>query len=456
MTVNRQRLSHSRRRTGTSRSWCSFNRVVKRTAICECAIVSEARSAMTNLDTKEPIRDTPRDGRGRSRAAGAGIPLGRWGGVPVSARWSVLVILALFAEVLATSALPAARPGHATGAYWLVGLLTAAVFLVTVVAHEVAHAVTARHYGVQVKGITLWMLGGATELDGESRSPRAEAMVAVAGPATSIGLGAISAALAWSIGGSGLLGAALSWLAGISVFLGVFNLLPGAPLDGGRLLRALLWRRYNDRSRAGYTAARVGRGLGFILIALGFVELVLTGSLAGLWLGFVGCFIVGSATVEARASQAEGLAGLAVSDVMTGAPIVLADWWTVEQVLAGLSPDPGAAGQIYPLVDFGGQATGALTRHDLDRVPVAVRADTRIRDIVRARRIQPLVIQPGTKLSDVALVLRQHAGIAVVVDHDNHPLGIVTTDDLTRAARSAKPVVLGFRHRVDRYHRSLR
>jgi Zn-dependent protease len=209
-----------------------------------------------------------------------------------------MFILVLFAEVLATSALPAARPGHSASAYWLFGVVTAVVFLITVVAHEVAHAFTARHFGIRVKGITLWMLGGVTELDGESPSPRADAVVAAAGPATSIGLGALSAGLAWWVGGSGLLDAALAWLAGVSVFLGLFNLLPAAPLDGGRLLRALLWRRYDDRARAGYVTARVGRGIGFILIALGVVELILTGSLAGLWFGFVGWFIVGSATVR--------------------------------------------------------------------------------------------------------------------------------------------------------------
>jgi Zn-dependent protease len=362
--------------------------------------------------------------------------------VPVSARWSVLLTLGLFAQVLATSVLPPARPGHATGAYWLVGLLTAAVFLVTVLAHEVAHAVTARHYGIPVKSITLWMLGGVTELDGESPSPRADAMVAVVGPATSIGLGAVSAALAWSTGGSGLLGSALIWLAGSSVLLGVFNLLPGAPLDGGRLLRALLWRRYGDRARAGYSAARVGRALGFVLIALGFVEILVTGSLAGLWLGLVGWFIVGSATIEGHASQAERLKGMRVGDVMTSPPIIFADWWTVERVLAGLSLD--ATGPLtYSLVDFGGQATGAVTRRDLDRVPVGVRADTRIRDIVRGRRAQPLQVRAEAKLSEIALVLRQHAGIAVVVDDENHPIGTLTTDDLARAAGSAGRIVAG-------------
>jgi Zn-dependent protease len=362
--------------------------------------------------------------------------------VPVSARWSVLVVLALFAEILATSALPSSRPGHATGAYWLAGFLTAVVFLITVVAHEVAHAITARHYGMRVKGITLWMLGGVTELDGESPSPRADAVIAVAGPAASIGLGAVSAGLAWSVAGSGLLGAALSWLAGVSVFLGIFNLLPAAPLDGGRLLRALLWRHYKDRARASYRAARVGRALGFVLIALGLAELVLTGSLAGLWLGFVGWFIVGSATIEARASQAEGLAGLRVGDVMSGQPTVLADWWTVEQVRTGLAPDSTAAAQVYPLVDFAGQAAGVVTRRDLDQVPIGVRADTRVRDIVR-HRIRPIVVRRETTLSEVALQLRQHAGIAVVVDDDNHPIGTVTTSDLTRPAGSVNHPPLG-------------
>ncbi len=279
----------------------------------------------------------------------------------------------------------------------------------------------ARHYGIGVKRITLWALGGFTELDGESPSPRAEALVAVAGPATSIGLGAVSGVLAWWAGGSGLLGAALSWLAAISVLLGVFNLLPGVPLDGGRLLRALLWWRYQDRARAGYVAARVGRALGFVLIALGFVELVAAGSVAGLWIAFVGWFIVGAATAEAHVGQAEGLKGLRVGDVVALSPTVLAEWWTVEQVLAQASPDHAVA-QAFPLVDFGGQATGALTLRDLQRVPAGRRAETRIRDIVRTRRLWPLLVRREDLLTEIALPMRQRRGIAVVVDDENHPL----------------------------------
>ena len=172
---------------------------------------------------------------------GTGIPLGHYGGVRVDAHWSVLVIVALLTELLAASVLPDAAPHHSRAAYIGIAAAGAVVFLAGLLAHELAHALVARHYGMPVQRITLWMLGGMTELGGEPPSPRADALVAAAGPATSLVLGGGFAGLAWLAGG-GLLGSALAWLAVVNVFLGVFNLLPGAPLDGGRLLRALLWR----------------------------------------------------------------------------------------------------------------------------------------------------------------------------------------------------------------------
>ena len=122
---------------------------------------------------------------------------------------------------------------------------------------------------------------------------------------------------------------------------------------------------------------------------------------------------------------------------MAHSPTVLADWWTVEQVLAQASPDHAVA-QAFPLVGFGGQASGALTLRDLHRVPVGRRAETRIRDIVRARRVQPLVARRDALLTEIALPMRQRGGIAVVVNDENHPIGVLTADDLARAARSVE------------------
>jgi CBS domain-containing protein len=202
-------------------------------------------------------------------------------------------------------------------------------------------------------------------------------------------------------------------------------------------MRALLWRHYHDRARASHVAARVGRVLGFVLIALGFLELLAAGSFAGLWIAFVGWFIVGAATAEEHAGQAEGLKGLRVDDVIAHSPTVLPEWWTVEQVLAQAPPDDAAA-RAFPLVDFEGRATGALTLRDLQRVPVGRRAETRLRDIVRARRVQPLFVSRNALLTEIALPMRQRGGIAVVVDDENHPIGVLTADDLTRAARSVE------------------
>lgn len=362
------------------------------------------------------------------------LPLGRWGGVTVCGHWSVLVTLALFADVLAVSALPAAQPGRGSLAYWLAGSLTAAVFVVTVLAHELAHAVVARHYRMPVRRITLWALGGMTDLGGESPTPRADALVALAGPLTSLGVGAVSALLAWAVGGSGLLGAALAWLAGISVLLGVFNLLPGAPLDGGRLLRALLWRHYRDRASAERSAAVAGRTLGILLVALGFLEF-LAGGFAGLWLALIGWFIMSGAATEAESARVDRLRGLRAEDVMTPARVVVAEWWTVQQLLAQLTPDQ-VAQPVFPLVDFGGQASGAVTLADLERVPAEHRADTRIRDVTR--RPRPMVVPHDALLADIVTPMRLHGGIAVVTAAENRPIGVITSTELVRAARLAE------------------
>ena len=243
-----------------------------------------------------------------------GLPSGTRAGVRISANWSVLFTLALFTYLLASSTFPLAQPGESTFGYWLVGALTTAVFVITLLAHELAHAAMARHHGVRVRGITLWILGGITELDDEPQTPRADLLVAAAGPVTSLGLGVISGILAWFIGGTGLLTAALRWLAGLTVMFAVFNLLPGAPLDGGRMLRALLWRHYQDRARAAGAARQAGRVLGSILIALGCLATI-AGALTGLWLALVGWFIEAGAAAERVAGQVDQIKGLPADDM---------------------------------------------------------------------------------------------------------------------------------------------
>jgi len=380
--------------------------------------------------------------RGRQATAG-NLPLGHWRGVEVDAHWSVLLTVGLFATILATATLPDAHPGDPRTAYWLVAVGTALVFLLTIVAHELAHALVARAFGMRVDRITLWLLGGVAQLGSPSPSARADLLVAVAGPATSLGLGALMAVLAALVGTSGLLGTALVWLAWVSVLLAVFNLLPGAPLDGGRVLRAALWWRYGDRDRAGLAAARVGRLLGYLLIALGVLE-VFAGYAAGLWLALVGWFVLSGASAEAAAASDAHLTGLRAAEVMTPTALAAPGWWTVEQFVAQLSPTRIGSG-VFPVVDLNGHTTGVAVLADLEAVAPRHRGDTTL-GALAARHPRPLLVAPDADAAEVAAQVRT-PGVVAVVEEAGRPVGVITSAELTRAAHLS---VLGWRTRPRR------
>ena len=370
----------------------------------------------------------------RDTLFGGGIPLGRFGGVRITAHWSVLVILALLTEMLAYGVLPSAAPRHSTGIYLATALAAAAVFLATLLAHELAHAILARHYGMPVKRITLWMLGGLTELGGEPPSPRADAAIAAAGPTTSLALGGVFGALAWLSGGSGLIGAALVWLAAVSLLLGVFNLLPGAPLDGGRLLRAALWHHYGDRARAADGSARAGRAMGMFFVVLGVLEFF-TGLTAGLWMALIGWFLISGASAERYAALIERLRGRTVRDVMAAPPVLAQSWLTLSDFVSQLTTEHAAVQRVFAVVGLDGDPEGVLLARDLERVPPHQRATMRVRDVGRSR-LRPLVVSPDAPLADVVAPMHMHGGVAVVVDH-GRVVGTLSEADLVRAANVA-------------------
>ncbi|TDB97914.1 site-2 protease family protein, partial [Micromonospora fluostatini] len=195
----------------------------------------------------------------------ASFRIGRVAGVPVGVNWSVLVIFALIAWALSASQFPQVYPGRPGWAYLLAGLSAAVVFFLGLLAHEVSHAVVAKRNGLAVEGITLWLFGGVAELRGEAKDPGAELRIAGVGPLVSLLLGLFFGGIALAVavtGERGLLLGALSWLAGINVLLAVFNILPAAPLDGGRLLRAAVWKATGDRTKGSVVAARAGWVLG--------------------------------------------------------------------------------------------------------------------------------------------------------------------------------------------------
>lgn len=371
------------------------------------------------------------------------VPLGRIRGVRIGAHWSVLIIVGLITYLLSTSLLPAAVPGLAAGWYWLTGVVTAALFMTSLLAHEVSHAITARRYGVPTKRITLWMLGGAAELEKEPPHPRGDFLIAVAGPATSLLIGGACWGLAALVQDlvPPLAFGALLWLGLTNIVIAVFNLLPGAPLDGGRLVRAAVWKRTGDRQRAVRAAARSGQVLGGLLMIGGFVEVLVFGQFSGLWLALIGWFLIGAAAAERRHSQLhQRLGGMPVREVMARRPEVAPGWWTVE---AFLEHTADSRHRVFPVVSFEGVPIGVVSLAELVRLSREERMTSRVADVCRTPPAVPIV-PADTPVEEVLArtPLRPGRDLLLVTEYANNAertglAGVVSADDLGRTVELA-------------------
>ncbi|WP_224283033.1 site-2 protease family protein, partial [Streptomyces sp. LS1784] len=303
--------------------------------------------------------------------------LGRILGIPLRIHWSAPVLVLFFGVSLAGQTLPALVPGRSGTAYGFAGLVGALLLTVSLLLHETAHAVTARRAGIRVDDMTVFALGGVTRM-GRAPSPGRQFAVAGIGPLTSLVLGGVflgaglgvERALHWE-----LPAAVLLWTAWANLLLGVFNLLPAAPLDGGRLLQSVVWWRRGDQEQAERVAGRAGQAGGLLLCAVGWFEF-LRGGGAGIWLLLVGFFIWSSAQAEVRRAVLVGaLRGTRIGQVMTAPVTTGPDWFTLDRFLA--EPAARAGLPVVPLVDVAGRPSGLLDLRRLAAVPPARRAQLR-------------------------------------------------------------------------------
>lgn len=361
---------------------------------------------------------------------GEDIPIGTVAGFPVRVHWSVLVILWLFTWSLSTT-LPDAAPGHSSAAYWLAGAVGALILLASLLAHELTHAFVARRAGVEVSGVTLWLFGGIARLGGEAETAGAEFRIAASGPAMSLVLSALFAGAAAVLKVSGvspIVVAVAWWLAGINLLLGLFNLLPGAPLDGGRILRAYLWHRSGDAQRAVVGAARAGRIVALALIGLGLVEFLAGALVGGVWLAFIGWFMFTAARdEEARVMTRQSVAGVRVCDAMTAHPRTAPGWLTVEDFIHRyLLGDRHSA---YPVEGRDGTVTGLITLTQLRQIAPSERATMSVSDAAIPLDRVPTAA-PDEPLT--ALLERLAPGSRALVVDSGHVVGLVTATDITR------------------------
>jgi Zn-dependent protease len=365
----------------------------------------------------------------------ASISLGRIAGIKVGINASVFLIVAILVAGLATGQLPAAFPGRSVVGYVIAALIAALLFLASLLAHELAHSLVARRNGVEVESIVLWLLGGVAQLRGEPKTPGADFRIAIVGPLTSFVLavvfGLAAGGVVW-LGNGGLPFGVLAYLAATNAMLAVFNLIPAAPLDGGRVLRAALWHWRGNRYTAAVSAARAGRIVGFVMIALGVLQLVTGRGLGGIWLALIGWFVVSAATAEEQQARLSGrLAGTTVSEVMAAQPTVVDGNLTVEDFIAQVALMHRFS--TYPLVDPYGRLTGLVTLNRVRAVPPQLRATTRLHEIACPPTEVPTA-RPEEPL--VGLLERMQGcadGRAVVVDETGRVVGVLSASDVARA-----------------------
>ncbi len=362
------------------------------------------------------------------------IRLGTVAGVRVGLHWSVLGIVALLLFFFAGVTLPMQFPDQSAAAYVIAALLATALFVLSLLAHEVGHAVVAVRHGIEVEGITLWLLGGVARLRGEASNPGMDFRIAAVGPAISLALGAGFTVTSWVLSGAQapeLVTGVVSYLGVINILLAVFNLIPAAPLDGGRILRSALWAWRGDRAEAQIWAARAGRVFGFMLVALGVFG-VFAGTGGGLWWVLIGLFIITMASVEENYARTSAvLGGLRARDIMTSDPDTADPGHSVADFVRDVVM--ARRHSAFPLVDPSGEVAGIVTLNRIRGLPQDRHSSTTIGEIACPTDEVPIA-RPDELVSELLVRLGGCADGRALVMAGDQLVGIISPSDISRAA----------------------
>ncbi len=367
------------------------------------------------------------------------MSLGSIRGIRIDTNWSVAVIFALIAVGLGTLQFPSANPRQSALTYALASVFTTLVFFASLLAHELAHSFVARRYRLTVSSITLFLFGGVSQLNGEVPSPSAEVWIAGVGPLTSLVLGGVFGGAAVLLAGTsparasvpGVVLTGLAYLGFTNLALGVFNIIPAAPLDGGRLLRALVWWRTGDRVRATVWASRAGQGLGWVLIAGGLYAFFSTENFSWVWIALIGWFVMSGATAEARQAVVTGeLRGIRVGQIMTPQPVTAPGSMLVSTFLDGYVFR--MRHQSFPItLDGQDEVTGLVTFNRIKEVPAGRRAETLLSDIA-CPLSDVATASPDDSVAELIPRLTGCADQRALVFRDGHLVGIVSPSDIAQ------------------------
>jgi Zn-dependent protease len=393
------------------------------------------------VGTSDPQQAQPPAARAQPRPSGGvfaeSFSLGRIAGVHVGLNWSMLLVFWLVMWSLAQSLFPNVAPGATSAAYWGAAVLGALVFYASLLVHEVGHSVVARRYGLVVEGITLWFFGGVSRLRGEAPTAQAELRIAAVGPAISLALAVVFAVIAVILAvakAPTLIAAVPAWLSVVNGLLAIFNIIPAFPLDGGRVLRAVLWRRTGDRTAATRSAARAGAWFGWTLSLLGILELFGTGSFGGLWLVFLGWFLVSAARAEGSQSVLrDSLQGVHVADAMSTEPIAVPDWIVLQEFIDDYAMRYRHT--TFPTRDFDGRINGLVSLAQVKAASGDRRA-MRVRDVMWKLDAVPTA-RPDEPLIELLERMNRYQATRALVFDGDRLAGIVSPADVARILQIA-------------------
>jgi Zn-dependent protease len=369
-------------------------------------------------------------------------------GIRIGVDYSWFLVLFLVIWWLSDSYRTVLNDGRSDTEPYVLAVITALAFFGSILLHELGHAWAAARQGIRISEITLWLFGGVARMDRDTDSPGAEFKIAAAGPAVSLaialGCGALGLAIAGSTGywdaataesnaSVSAPAAGLAWLATINAFIFVFNLIPAFPLDGGRIARAIAWRRSGDRNRATRFAATLGRAFSYVFIAVGLL-LVLNGrAFDGIWLALVGFLLGQSARGYAVQSEVSSrIEGIRVADVMDAEPVAIPEDASVERALDEYFHR--YRWPWFPVVDSADRFQGLIVREVADSAPET----SRVGDVFEVDSGGTLRVRDDAPLESLLGndALRRLGGLAAV-DADGRLRGVITADQVGRALRDA-------------------
>jgi len=385
---------------------------------------------------------------------GSSIKLARVFGIRIGVDVSWFFVFFLVIYWLTGNYSDSLGSGKDTEAF-LLGVISAILLFGSIVLHELGHALAARRLGIAIASIDLWLFGGLAKMERDTRTAGEEFKVAAAGPAVTLVIAAVCFAAASLIAGAdqaldatGVEGsrldpvvAVLGWVALVNVSLLIFNLIPGYPLDGGRIARSIVWWRTGDRTRATRTATRLGRGVSYLMIGGGVFIAIATGDVfGGIWLAVIGMFLGSAARQSEFQNEVQSrIEGVRVADVMDAEPVAIHSELDLDRAWDDFFLRYGWP--WFPVVDAAGRLVGVVASESVESVPEQVRPSRNVASVMAADDAGA-GLRVGFEEPLEALLGREglaRLGAIMAVDREGILRGVVTADRVRQALRPVAP-----------------